>query len=551
MRISGIASGMDTETMVKDIMKAERVKLDKINQSKQLSVWKQEQYNETNKSIAQFILDTKTELFGTYSYSKTVDSLTWVKKATSSDESVFTATASAKATEGTHNIKVTQLAEGVKVASQSPVKVGATSSTKLSELGIADGSITFKVGDKTKTIDFKATDPTDPSSNPDDINTVGKLVAAINNASEDGESLGLQANFDDVNGRLFLSTKETGENAKILITNDSENLFVGATNKFKVLKDDGLTPIFVDTLTEVKGTNAKIDFDGAKNLEYPSNNISVNGINFNLNSISADEITIKVDTDVDGVYDKIKGFVNKYNELIENLNKKTSEKRYRDFKPLTAEEKEAMKEDDIKLWEGKAKSGLLRNDEYIDKLMQTARSGLYAPSNEGDGAFDQLFEIGITTGSWKDKGKLVISEDPDTGLKAKIKEDPKAVLDLLFAPSDANDSSKSGIVNRMYDDMVDGMKEMINKSGTGDNSDIYRKVKSSMLIDFVTGGKGRPGSISLLDEAILKFDKSVSREESRLSSVEGRYWKKFSAMEQALSKMNSQSSWLAGQLGAM
>ena len=35
MRIGGLASGMDTETMIRDLMKAHRIPLDKITQKKQ------------------------------------------------------------------------------------------------------------------------------------------------------------------------------------------------------------------------------------------------------------------------------------------------------------------------------------------------------------------------------------------------------------------------------------------------------------------------------------------------------------------------------------
>jgi flagellar hook-associated protein 2 len=100
----------------------------------------------------------------------------------------------------------------------------------------------------------------------------------------------------------------------------------------------------------------------------------------------------------------------------------------------------------------------------------------------------------------------------------------------------------------MYDDMIDGMKEIIDKSGTGDNTELYRHVKSTILLDFVKGTDGRRGSVSLIDEEISSFEKRIGREEARLIKVEGRYWAQFTAMEKAISEMQSQSSWLAGQM---
>ncbi|MCT4592707.1 MAG: flagellar filament capping protein FliD [Anaeromicrobium sp.] len=545
MRISGIASGMDTDTMVADLMKAERRKVDKIQQDKQLSVWRQEQYNDINKSISQFILDTRKDLFGTTSYYRTSDTLDWVNKATSSDESIFTANATTSAPTGTHTMKITQLAEGVNVGSTGEVQIGgktAKSENTLSELGIADGKITFEiiVDGTTKEVDinYKGSD------------TIEEFVNKINNAqSSDGEPLGIQASFDDANGRLFLATKETGENSQIKVKTggDTGGLLTGASSKFKMEQD----LLDWNNGKKAQGQDAIIEFDGAKNLKYSSNTFSVNGIDINLNSKPANtgtEYTIKVDTDVDGVYDKIKGFVDKYNELIGKLNEKIAEKRYRKYDPLTKDQKKAMKENDIKLWEEKAKSGLLRNDKYIESLMQNVRSGLYEPVETDSGnlsPYDQLFDIGITTGEWKDKGKLVIDEKR---LKDAIRNDGEGVMNLLFSPSDKDNSSKSGIVNRMYDDMIDGMKEIIDKSGTGDNTELYRHVKSTILLDFVKGTDGRRGSVSLIDEEISSFEKRIGREEARLIKVEGRYWAQFTAMEKAISEMQSQSSWLAGQM---
>ncbi|QXM05190.1 flagellar filament capping protein FliD [Crassaminicella indica] len=659
LRITGM-SGIDTESMVTQLMQAERMKVDKQYQAKELNKWRQEQYNDVNKELANFILDVTKE-FGVNRKSygsmiQDISSLSWVKKASSSNEDIFTAKATAKGITGTHSVKVKQLADGVNVASVSEVKAGtdkATKDTKLSDLGVAVGNISFKINGTEITLD-----------NTGDDKTIDDLVTAINSATTaSGDLLGLQASFDDQSGRFFLSTKETGENAQIKITDDVENLFTGANNKFNMavyttmekvsestaavgtatnasalsslsiadgsirlkLGDKeatisfnatdtieqlvekinnsglGITASFDDTTHKLNlnaknqvitvledtqelftGTNkfnmstsddylggkvgqsAIIDFDGAENIEYDSNQFTINGIEMDLKSVSADPendtFKVSVDTDVDAVYDKIKFFVDKYNELIDKLNKKISEKRYRDFNPLTKEQKEAMNENDIKLWEEKAKSGLLKDDEIINRTLQSMRSGLYQKVEGLTGQFSQLTQIGITTGEWKDKGKLVISDDPQKGLKAAIKKDVDGVLELLFKPSsiiksdatltkDEKDTKRkeSGIINRLFDDLVTGMKDIVNKSGTGDNASLYRDVKSNILIDFVT----KMGSISNLDKDIFSIEKKIKDEERRLKSVEESYWRKFTAMEKALSQMQSQSSWLAGQLGGM
>ena len=662
LRLSGLASGMDTETMIKDLMRAERVKADKFSQNKQVMQWRREQYNSVNKDFANFVLDMKKELeltrstiFGT-SYNNSMANLSWVKKASSSNDGIFTTKAMANAMGGTHQIKVKALAKGVQVASTGDVEtapgVKATASTKLQDLGVAAGNHTleFKIDGVVETvkIDYKATD------------TISTLTQKINTAvaaDTNKTPLMLQANFDNTTGRLFLSTKNTGENAKIQVVSDSQKLLLGAGNKFKIastvlqpntsmklsefgitgengvlklkldqpgevektitftkdstilnvidaidaLNLNGVTATFVNgrlqitgqdlqivednkgllskefkvasVLGDKTGENAKIDYNGVENLAYSSNTFMINGIEINLHSLPSninEAFTINVTTDTDSVMGKIRTFVDKYNEMIEKLNSKIKEKRYREFLPLTSEQKESMKEDDIKKWEEKAKSGLLRGDGYIANTLQTMRSGLYEKvvGDDISARFNHITSIGISTGDFKNNGKLEID---DTKLKNAILQDVEGVLNLLFKQSTTNEGdgtaglegdarkakieenrkkirSESGLINRLFSDVVAGMKGLIDKSGTGDDADLYRKVQSNILIDFVTGKTTGIGSISFIEQDVMRIDKSIAREERRLADKEKRYWDKFTAMEKAMQKMNSQSSWLMQQL---
>ncbi|MGI6227671.1 MAG: flagellar cap protein FliD N-terminal domain-containing protein, partial [Peptococcales bacterium] len=123
MRISGLATGIDTEQMIKDLMKAQRVKVDRLEQDKQLLTWRQEIYNDLNKEFANFILDTKKE-FGLSRTTSTglyvnnsVSGLDWVKKATVSNTDFANVSARADAIEGTYKVKVHNLATNFNVAS--------------------------------------------------------------------------------------------------------------------------------------------------------------------------------------------------------------------------------------------------------------------------------------------------------------------------------------------------------------------------------------------------------------------------------------------------
>jgi len=555
MRISGIASGLDTETMVRDLMKAERMKLDRFTQNKQVMQWKQEQYNNVNKDFANLIIDLRNEMELTtttasgFTMGNSLSNLSWVKKAVSSDESIFTATATSSAMSGTHKIKVEKLAAGVNIASKDAVMAGdsqATTDTSLKAIGIT-GSGTLKFA-------LESGEAIEVSYN--DTDSIGSLVKKINSATANDSaktSLGIQASFDNTTGRLFLSTKGTGEVAQIKVIADDKGLLTGDNNRFKLNNSDD-TGLLTTGIAK-KGTNAVIQFDGAENLTYPSNSFTINGIQINLHAASESEFTVKVDNYFDGVYNKIKTFVDKYNELLDKMNGITGQKRYKEYAPLTQEQKESLSEDEIKKWEEKAQTGLLKNDEFITRTLGTMRSGLYDKVEGIDGKFNVLTTIGIGTSDWKDKGKLTIN---DTKLKNAIAEDVDGVLNLLFKQSSITGSdsnltaeqkrtkrSESGLITRLFDDIVVGMKDIISKSGTGDNSSLYRNVQSNMLIDFVTN----MGSISYLDKDLMNVEKTLIREETRMSSREESYWKRFTAMEKALQQMNSQSSWIAQQFG--
>ncbi|MBB6216441.1 flagellar hook-associated protein 2 [Anaerosolibacter carboniphilus] len=518
-RITGFASGFDTESIIKSLMKAERAKVDKYNQNQQVLKWKQQLYNDVNKDFANFILDTRKE-FGIDSISST-SKLAWGKKATSSNDSAISATALSTATTGTHTIEVTQLAKGVTAASGSTVE----NKTLKDLLGIGEDD-TYEISINGKPITF---------TGKDDLTAVAKKINA--------EVPGVKASYDTTAKRFFINTTTTGSQAELTIDDTAGSLLAKLDLK---VTDQNATAASLVSGTSYKGQQAKINYNGATGIAYDTNQITINGLQLELKQVSGPQ-TIKVDTDVDGVYNKIKGFVDKYNELVDKLNTLTSEKQYRDYKPLTDEQKESMSEKEIELWEEKAKSGLLRSNTYINKTLQDVRQGLYEPVAGVTGAFNELFDIGITTGDYKQKGKLVIDE---TKLKEAITKDADGVIDLLLKqPSvGANEETKrkeSGLINRMYDSMITGMKEIVSQAGIGDNSSLYSSVKAGMLVDFISKQSG----ISYLEKSITDVGSQISREEDRLASKEESYWKKFTAMEKAMQKMQSQSTWLSQQLG--
>ena len=115
LRITGLASGIDTEEMVQNLMRAERVKVDRVEQDRQTLLWRQEIYNDLNKDFANFILNSR-KAFGLTSvrYDGTLvpnsyKNLNWVKKGTSSDETIATVSTTGKAMDSNFELEIKEL----------------------------------------------------------------------------------------------------------------------------------------------------------------------------------------------------------------------------------------------------------------------------------------------------------------------------------------------------------------------------------------------------------------------------------------------------------
>ncbi|WIF93903.1 flagellar filament capping protein FliD [Caminicella sporogenes] len=560
MRVFGFGSGMDIDKMVSDLMKAERARtVDKLEKEKQITIWKQEMYQDINRDIAKFIIDSrdKFDLSGKLitggTYVKSYENMDWVKQATSSNESVLTASATAKALDGSYKINITQLAKGVSKNSTVDISVdGMDEHDKLYDqfLDLSSNDIlSFTItttdengNEKTQSFTFDLDKGTSDTS---DDYTLDDIITEINNSDLD-ITVSYDSNFD----RVFINSTSTGANVSLKIVDESSISSANADHFFSdILK------INIDDAsgTKVGGQDLKFTLGEGSDvttLTYNSNTFSINGINITANGTGESTITVK--TDVDGVYEKIKEFVESYNKLIDSIDAKLSEKVYRDYKPLTDEERKALTEDQIKKWEEMAKSGLLKNDSILEKVLYDARKALYEIVQNIGGTFKHLTDIGIDTGTYSEKGKLFIDE---AKLKQAISNDANGVMELLFKESDSSDEetkyNESGLITRLFDSMTDNMKKIIEKAGPGNDSSLLKQVKSNILVDFTIGSSYRSGSISFLQEDILDITKEIYKEEDRLKDLEDMYYKKFTAMETALAQMNNQSNWLASQLGGM
>ncbi|AFS77336.1 flagellar hook-associated protein 2 [Gottschalkia acidurici 9a] len=607
LRLSGLASGIDTDSMVKELMKAERVKVDRVEQQKQTLLWKTEIYNSLNKSFANFILNARKD----FGYSGVRSSgISWHKKAMSSNENIATASAKLGTITGKHDINVERIAEGISAVSKSDiskVKDGKKLTGNVKEqFGLESNDvIDFKITTDKGTVRFVFGETTIDGLEDGKVNGVdtihinksldelklSDIVSTINSASIKDDKgtvlsgLGMKTSYDSGIDRFFMQTTSTGSDASLSIEAEAgkpaETFFNALNLNVKSYEYDSNNELIYDNVNgeEIprklegslvlntgiyKGINAKLSYNGVDNIEKQSNNFEINGVVFNIKDKG--QFSVNVTTDADTIVEKVKNFIDEYNKIIEKAGSLLVEKVDRNYKPLTSEEKEAMTEKDIELWEKKARNGILRNDNTLNNTLSGMRSDIYEKVETSSGVFKLLTDIGISTqkySSGSTGGKLELNEE---ALRAAIDRDADGVMEMLFKESDEyfySDDTKlsetqlkekranSGIVTRIFDNLTLGIKDLVDRAGTGSEPDLFRQVKSNLLIDFVTGTNNlsKKGSVGYLEDEVLKLEKRIDDLNTILYRREMSYYSRFTAMEKAMQQMNSQSSWLAQQLG--
>jgi flagellar hook-associated protein 2 len=128
VRMTGLISGLDTESMVNELVSAQSEKVDKIKQKKQKVEWKKEIWQGLNTKIYDFYKNSLSAFKTNGSYKS--------KKATANDETKVSVTVSGNATNGTHTVSVTQMASSAYLTGAN-IKAGTGSYTSYSDAGLS------------------------------------------------------------------------------------------------------------------------------------------------------------------------------------------------------------------------------------------------------------------------------------------------------------------------------------------------------------------------------------------------------------------------------
>lgn len=527
MRITGLATGMDVDKMVSDMIKPYKMKVDKVKQQRELIKWKQDACRDIIKDVNKLkytYLDIKGGDKNILNL-KSGDILTTeIQHGTSADVKVIKGTAQ----EGKYTVNVIEKATSCKVILDMD-KDYSVSTNK---------SVDITINGKKVTIDFTGKD-------------VDEVVKNINNSIKNNKELNgnVIARFSEIEGGLVFQSKETGIKTSLDVTG------IGFSQK---LKEAGKDAKF--TIKNPNGITSK-------ELTSSENKYEIDGIKINL--LDSGETSFNVKKDTDTVYKKFKEFVDDYNKLVDKVYTKTCEKKQFKYQPLTEEQKKEMKKEDIERWEEKAHQGVLRDDSDLRNMLNDLRkcffgndpkSGHYSTVKGCDVNFGSKLGISMTNDYTK-PGQIVLDESK---FKKSLEEDPQEVIKLFTKKSDTsytppNKVDSSGKVdinnkkNRADRFSSEGILERINDVFLDYTRTIRYGAKTKGTLIEKAGMKDEYGNFNEVNNMISKQmqekDELIKKLNMRNDKRENEFYIKFSKLEKMMNSYNAQSSWLAAQFG--
>lgn len=562
IKLSGLVSGMDTEAMIEEIVSAYSKRKDNVYREQKSLKYKQDAWSEMNSKIYGFYTGKLSNMQLESSYS--------LKKTMVSNDAKATVTAGAEAVNGTQELKVKQLAKtsyltGAKIETAAGGTVAQN--TALGALGIENNTkITVKMGDELKEITLK-----------EDM-TIKELDAELSD-------MGLNVNFDEKNGRFFISAKESGAASEFsLIATDKEGMdalnklglatstkgtleaykeylkqnqgdlnvdgakIQYATDMVEYLtilnkKEDERTADELTRLEELQNVYGDIDSDGATKIdgqdaiielngaqfESTSNTFQINGLTIAAKAVTGEDeiITLTTDTDVDAIYNKIKDFFKEYNELMTEMYTKYNAASAGDYEPLTEEEEKELSETQIEKWDKIISTAALRRDSTLSSIMSSMRT-VMSKSYVIDGKSYALSTFGIKTLGYfnaedNEKGNFHIDGDTDDKTSAT---NPDKLREMIVSDPEGTVQFFSSIMK-----------------------DLYKAVDEKMAKSTETKSAFKIYNDKYMQKQYDQYSKKLKDWDDKIENYRKRYEKQFSNMEVAMSKMQSQASYLSNLMG--
>lgn len=274
---------------------------------------------------------------------------------------------------------------------------------------------------------------------------------------------------------------------------------------------------------KVEGEDAEIWLNGVQytgsSSTFTINNLTIEA----LATTGNDEISITTSTDTQGIYDKVKDFLTEYNNIINEMTKLYNADSSKGYDPLTDDEKDSMSDKEIEKWETKIKDSLLRNDTTLSGVMSAMTTAM-SQAVEINGKKYSLSSFGIHT-----LGYLNAAENEQNAYHIDGDED------------DTNTSGNADKLMTAITEDPDMVMQFMQNVTTNLYNAIGDKMKSTTLSSAFTIYNDKQMTTQYKD-----YTKLIKEWETKISDKEDYYYKKFSSMESALTKLNSTQSSLSG-----
>lgn len=274
---------------------------------------------------------------------------------------------------------------------------------------------------------------------------------------------------------------------------------------------------------KVEGEDAEIWLNGVQytgsSSTFTINNLTIDA----LATTGNDEISITTSTDTQGIYDKVKDFLTEYNNIINEMTKLYNASSSKGYEPLTDDEKDSMSDKEIEKWETKIKDSLLRNDTTLSGVMSAMTTAM-SQAVEINGKKYSLSSFGIHT-----LGYLNAAENEQNAYHIDGDED------------DTNTSGNADKLMTAITEDPDMVMQFMQNVTTNLYNAIGDKMKSTTLSSAFTIYNDKQMTTQYKD-----YTKLIKEWETKISDKEDYYYKKFSSMESALTKLNSTQSSLSG-----
>lgn len=513
---SGLASGLDTATIIEQLMSIERRPIERL------------QAKVTKYQNAITMYNTLSTKFSSLKTAAAALDAFWefnIKKATTSDEDVLTASASYAADVQSHSITVQQLA-----CAESEVSQGYAATSD----SVGTGVFRIKVSDS----DWVEITLSEGHSSLQDLKN------AINASDADVKASIINDGDASTPYRLVITGNETGANYYIEL--DTSGLIGGTTPVFED-GDEGEAGqkaqdaiLLVDGITVNKSKNTITDLFA--------------GVTLNLHSTSTSAVNLTIESDTDGLKEKINSFVTAYNDLTAFISTSKANSNY-----------------------STERSTLLQLGLNLRSVFNSSIEGL-------SGDYQYLSQVGLRVDA---NGELSFDE---SDFEDAIEDDFEGVMKLFSAfgvPSSSaiefigvSGATQAGEYTVEITEIGDGyIRGKINghdavSVGTSQLMGAEGYPEEGLLINFLGNSTGSYGTISVttgfmelferrleqildtengtlavkqdnLESRINRLELDIARKEVQLDKIEARYKRQFAQLETLLSSLQTQSTYLS------